>query len=106
VNSPQLIVELVYALPRRAIVKPLRLSAPATVGDALSVAKSDPELAGIDFEQVTVGIFGAPVARQQRLRDGDRIEIYRALAADPKTARRERAELARAAKRQRPAAER
>jgi uncharacterized protein len=91
VNAAELNVELVYALPQRAIVRCLRLAAPATVADALALAQSDPELAGIDWERAVVGIFGVPVPRHQPLREGDRIEIYRALAVDPKAARRTRA---------------
>jgi uncharacterized protein len=106
VNSAQLTVLVVYALPQRATEKSLSLAAPATVGDALALALRDPDFAAIDLEHAAVGIFGVPVARGQLLRDGDRIEIYRALALDPKAARRQRVELARAAKRQAPAAKR
>jgi uncharacterized protein len=35
------------------------------------------------------------VAGDQRLRDGDRVEIYRPLAADPREARRARVKAAR-----------
>ncbi|MEK7697340.1 MAG: RnfH family protein [Pseudomonadota bacterium] len=38
-----------------------------------------------------VGIFGELAGLDDSLRDGDRIEIYRPLLADPKTIRRERA---------------
>jgi putative ubiquitin-RnfH superfamily antitoxin RatB of RatAB toxin-antitoxin module len=37
-----------------------------------------------------VGIFGKVVQRDQPLQDGDRIEIYRPLAEEPKLARRNR----------------
>jgi uncharacterized protein len=100
VSAPplELAVEVAYALPQRAVVKIFRLTAPATVAEALALARSDPEYAGIDWERAAVGIFGARVDRQRRLQNGDRIEIYRALALDPKTARRARAERARAAR--------
>ena len=39
----------------------------------------------------SVGIFGRTVALDAPLRDGDRVEIYRPLIANPKQARRERA---------------
>jgi len=38
-----------------------------------------------------VGIFGKVVEEDAPLTDGDRVEIYRPLAADPKEARRRRA---------------
>jgi uncharacterized protein len=82
---------VVYALPQRAVAKTFRLSASATVADALARASGDPEYCGIDWDHAPVGIFGVLAARQRVLRDGDRIEIYRALAVDPKAARRARA---------------
>ena len=38
-----------------------------------------------------VGVFGEPVRLDERLNGGERVEIYRALIADPKEARRRRA---------------
>ncbi len=37
-----------------------------------------------------IGIWGKPASLDQRLAEGDRLELYRPLLADPKTARRER----------------
>jgi len=67
------------------------LRAPATVADALAAAAADPDFAGIDLAAAPVGVFGARVGRDQSLRAGDRIEIYRGLPVDPKAARRARA---------------
>ena len=36
------------------------------------------------------GLWGEAVPRDALLRDGDRVEVYRALTVDPKVARRER----------------
>ena len=38
-----------------------------------------------------IGVFGKTVNPDTRLSDGDRVEIYRSLALDPKEARRRRA---------------
>jgi putative ubiquitin-RnfH superfamily antitoxin RatB of RatAB toxin-antitoxin module len=38
-----------------------------------------------------VGIWGRPVSPETRLREQDRVEIYRPLIADPKEVRRKRA---------------
>jgi uncharacterized protein len=94
-EQPVILVEVAYALSGRAIVKPLRLAAPATVADALQAAAGDPDFAGIDLARAAVGVYGKPAGRGQRLEPGDRIEIYRPLAADPKTARRARVRQAR-----------
>jgi putative ubiquitin-RnfH superfamily antitoxin RatB of RatAB toxin-antitoxin module len=88
-------IEVAYAEPHRAVVKTFRLALPATVDDALRLAAADPEFAGIDFAGSAVGIFGRVSALSQELADGDRVEIYRPLAADPKSARRARAREAR-----------
>jgi putative ubiquitin-RnfH superfamily antitoxin RatB of RatAB toxin-antitoxin module len=88
-------IEVTYAEPHRAIVKAYRLGAPATIDDALRLAAADPEFAGIDFAGLAVGIFGSVSALNRALADGDRVEIYRPLTADPKTARRARAREAR-----------
>ena len=88
-------IEVTYAEPHRAIVKAYRLGAPATIDDALRLAAADPEFAGVDFAGSMVGIFGRISALSQVLTDGDRVEIYRPLTADPKNARRARAREAR-----------
>jgi uncharacterized protein len=94
-SSADIGIEVAYAEPYRAILKSYRLSFAATVGDALRLAAADPDFAGIDFAGSTVGIFGRVTTPGQVLADGDRIEVYRPLAADPKVARRARAREAR-----------
>jgi hypothetical protein len=84
-------VEVTYAEPERAVVKAIRLSAPATIEDVLRLAAADPDFAGIDVVNAAVGVFGRLAAPGQLLRDGDRVELYRPLAVDPKSARRARA---------------
>ncbi|WGE14528.1 RnfH family protein [Pasteurella multocida] len=46
----------------------------------------------IDLRENKVGIFSRPAKLTDQLKDGDRIEIYRPLLADPKEIRRKRAE--------------
>ena len=84
-------VSVVLALLDHATEVPLRLPAGATVADALErsgLATRHPEL---DLARAAVGIFGKRTDRQTVLADGERVEIYRALIADPKTTRRARA---------------
>jgi putative ubiquitin-RnfH superfamily antitoxin RatB of RatAB toxin-antitoxin module len=45
----------------------------------------------IDLAVQKLGVFGAPAALERPLAEGDRVEIYRELAMDPKEARRRRA---------------
>ena len=41
-------------------------------------------------QALTLGVWGRRVGREHVLREGDRLEVYRALRVDPKVARRER----------------
>lgn len=87
-------VEVVYALADQQITLSLRLDPGATVRqaiDASNLLASRPE---IDIDKAGVGIWGQRVAQDHVLRDGDRVEVYRPLIADPKVSRRERARLA------------
>lgn len=76
-------VEVVRALPHAAEVASVDLPAGATVRDALAAC-------GVPAGRL-VGVFGKRVALDHRLSDGDRVEVYRPLAIDPKEARRRRA---------------
>ena len=68
----------------------LKLNEGATVADALSLMDpTERESAGLN-SAYSVGIWGKKAATSRLLQDRDRIEIYRPLVVDPKTARRER----------------
>jgi putative ubiquitin-RnfH superfamily antitoxin RatB of RatAB toxin-antitoxin module len=95
VNDAPLQIEIAYAEPQRAIVKALSLPSGSRVADALRLAALDPEFTGVDLANSALGIFGRPTRADHALQQGDRIEIYRPLAADPKVARRARAKQAR-----------
>ncbi len=97
--ADRFIVEVIHALPGRALVGSYEVVAPASVADALALAAADPRFTGIDVAGSVAGIFGRPVPKGRLLQAGDRIELYRALSADPKEARRTRAKRARAANR-------
>jgi uncharacterized protein len=88
-------IEIAYAEPQRVIVKALTLPPGSRVADALRLAALDPDFIGVDLANSPLGIFGRLTPRDHALQQGDRIEIYRPLAADPKVARRERAKQAR-----------
>lgn len=88
-------VEVAYAEPQRSVVKSFSLPPEALIADALRAAAADQEFTGIDLSAAAVGIFGKVAPREQPLKDGDRIEIYRPLAEEPKLARRTRAKKAR-----------
>ena len=84
-------VEVVLAMPTRQTLVSLELAADSTVADAISKSKLPESFEDFDLNLETVGIFGRKVSADQVLRDGDRVELYRALIADPKEVRRQRA---------------
>ena len=88
-------IEIAHAQPQRAIVKNLTLPSGACVADALRLAVADPDFVALDLANAAVGIFGRLTRLDHLLKDGDRLEIYRPLVADPKAARRARAQQAR-----------
>jgi putative ubiquitin-RnfH superfamily antitoxin RatB of RatAB toxin-antitoxin module len=86
-------VSVAIALPQRQEVVELQLPRGSRVRDALAAPAAHALLAGMDPEALDVGIWSRRCALDAPLRDGDRVEIYRPLAADPKAMRRARARL-------------
>lgn len=85
-------VEVAYALPHQQVIIPLTLAAESTVEEAIKRSGILDKFAEIDLAQSKVGIFSKLTKLDALLRDKDRVEIYRALIADPKEVRRKRAE--------------
>ena len=84
-------IEVVYALPDRQVVVTLRAQAGTTAGDAIRLSQLAERFKEIDLATAPIGIHGRVVERATVLSDGDRVEIYRPLVADPKQVRRRRA---------------
>jgi len=83
-------VEIAYADPERQLLRKVEIAANSTVAEALAASGIADELPA-GFEPAGLGIFGRMVTPDTRLADGDRVELYRPLLADPKEARRRRA---------------
>jgi hypothetical protein len=81
-------VEVAYALPDRQALVRVKLSDGLTaIGavEASGLLRTHEELRG---RALDLGIFGRRVPPGEPLRDGDRVEVYRPLMADPREARR------------------
>jgi len=81
-------VELVFALADEQLLRSVDVEPGTTVAEV--IAKSDissafPEHA---IDHLAVGIWGREVGRDQIVKAGDRVEIYRPLELDPREARR------------------
>ncbi len=92
IAKTQINVELGYARPDNQVLMNLSLDNGGTVEDAIRQSGILERFVEIDLACNQVGIFGKQCTLSRVLRDGDRIEIYRPLLVDPKTARRRRAE--------------
>jgi uncharacterized protein len=84
-------VTVVYALPDAATEVEVSLRHGATVADAVGLSGLAARHPEADIARRPVGVFGKRVDRRTIVVDGDRIEVYRSLFADPKDARRKRA---------------
>jgi len=84
-------VEVVYAVRDAADAVSLALPAGATLRDAVVASGIPSRHPEIDLSRQKFGVLGKSRPLEAKLRDGDRVEIYRPLAMDPKEARRRRA---------------
>ena len=104
-KSSMITVEVAYALPEKQTLLSLSVPAGTTALEAVEqsgILKTYPK---IDVNSDKMGIFsqvlgtkGLDEPAAYKMRDRDRIEIYRPLIADPKEVRRRRAEEAKAKK--------
>lgn len=90
--SDKIVVEVAYALPQKQYLQRVTLDAGSTVEQAIIASGIMSLRDDIDLSQNKVGIYSRTVKLQDVLQDGDRVEIYRPLIADPKELRRQRAE--------------
>ncbi|ADU70288.1 RnfH family protein [Pantoea sp. At-9b] len=91
---PDMTVEVVYALPEKQYLRTVTLEEGATVEQAIKASGLLSLRKDIDLNTNKVGVYSRPVKLDDVLQDGDRVEIYRPLIADPKEMRRQRAERA------------
>lgn len=89
--SAGLRVELVYARPDGQAVRVLQVPPGTTLREAIERSGLLAEFPDVSLARNRIGVFGKPRGLDEPVRAGDRIEIYRPLAADPKELRRARA---------------
>lgn len=84
-------VEVAYVGPEGQWLVELRLPRGARVADAITASALQGQVPGLVVDDDHVGIHGQRATLAAPLADGDRVELYRPLQADPKEARRRRA---------------
>jgi putative ubiquitin-RnfH superfamily antitoxin RatB of RatAB toxin-antitoxin module len=78
-------ISVAYALPEKQIWLELSVPDDATVIDAITQSKILALFPEVNLENQKVGIFGKFCKLDAKLKDGDRVEIYRPITADPLT---------------------
>ena len=92
--AEQIAIEVAFALPKRQTLLSLQVPVGSSIRQAIErsgILASFPE---IDLAVNKVGIWSRTAKLDEQVNEGDRIEIYRPLVADPKDMRRRRAEKA------------
>lgn len=90
-NADQIDVEVAYARPDTQVILKLRVPRGATLEQAVRASGMLERFPEIDLASHELGIFGKLNKPNAELREGDRVEIYRPLIADPKEVRKQRA---------------
>jgi uncharacterized protein len=84
-------IEVVYCpAPRQIRQWELELADGSSLAQALERCTFFTAFSELDANNIAAGVWGKRVGLDRVLEDRDRVEIYRALRVDPKTARRER----------------
>ncbi|WP_248796120.1 RnfH family protein [Pseudomonas sp. MWU13-2105] len=99
-SEPLVAIEVVYADVGRQCLRAVAVPAGTTLRAAVGLSGIAGQFPGLDVVDCPLGIFGKAIADTRAVAEGDRIEIYRPLLADPKEVRRLRAEKAAKAKAQ------
>lgn len=86
-------LEVAFALPDKQKILEIRVVVGTSVLDAALGSGMEVHFPSLDIASARLGIFGKLVAKpaEQEVKQGDRVEIYRPLLADPKASRARRA---------------
>ncbi len=84
-------IEVAYALLKKQKIYLLEVEARTTARQATRIAPLKDDFPNINVEECKIGVFGKMVTDNHILYEGDRVEIYRPLIADPKEIRKQRA---------------
>jgi uncharacterized protein len=91
-DVPALRVQVCYARPEFQLLREVIAREGATIAEVVHAPEIVNALKDVDLASCKFGIYGKIKTPETALRDGDRIEIYRPLLADPKETRRRRAQ--------------
>ena len=84
-------IEIAYATLELQKIVECEIEPGVSARDAVRQSGIRQYFSDIDVDSCKLGVFGKSIPEDYELVDGDRIEIYRPLIADPKEVRRQRA---------------
>ncbi len=91
-SEPETIkVGVAYAISGQQLWLTVELAPGATVQDAIERSGILEKFPEINLEEQKVGVFGKVAMLDAEVKEGDRVEIYRAITADPKAVKRKKA---------------
>ena len=93
VAEQSIAVEVAYALPHKQKIISLVVPEGTSVLETVRLSRIGEHFPDLDIEASPMGIFGkaVPTPGERVINAGERVEIYRALIADPKEVRKQRA---------------
>ena len=92
--SKQINIEVVYGLPDKQSLLAVKVDENSTIEAAILSSGILTIHEEIDLAVNKVGIWNKSKKLSETIREGDRVEVYRPLIADPKAVRKRRAEKA------------
>ena len=90
-EAKRIVVEVAYALPDKQAIIELEVPEGTTAIEAARQSGITQKFEDIDLDNAKLGIYAKVISPSQVLHEGDRVEIYRPLIADPKEVRKARA---------------
>jgi putative ubiquitin-RnfH superfamily antitoxin RatB of RatAB toxin-antitoxin module len=89
-NGARVTVSVCFAQPDAVFLKTLAVTDGSTIAQAIEASGLLQACPEVDPATMRVGVFGKLKTPDTVVRDGDRVEVYRPLVADPKSARHKR----------------
>jgi len=84
-------VEFVFATAADQMLVQLQVPDGSTIADVIDASGVRDRFPDENLDALKAGVWGKFRKRNDGVRDGDRVEVYRELLIDPRDARRERA---------------
>jgi len=82
-EAPRIHVSVAYVEGVEHFWRGLEVPAGTTAAQAVAESGLQQRFPHLDLQQLKLGIFSKPVKADRELEDGDRVEVYRPIIADP-----------------------